>query len=105
PRPFLIRRRRQVREVGRSNPAIGLARRPTFREKTVRLRKGDRLFFYTDGLTDAGAPARLLSSDDLRGALSGREALPLGSLIDNVIGWACPTTSRDDIAVLAAECR
>lgn len=107
PLPLLVRRNGQVREVGGVNPLLHYTEPGGFQEQTVNLRRGDRLFFYTDGLTDAQAPTHVLSVDELGGALNGREGLPLGQLLDNVIGWAVGPGGkpRDDIAVLALERR
>jgi PAS domain S-box-containing protein len=107
PLPLLIGRRGRAREVGAENPLLNLREAGEMVESSVRLRRGDRVFFYTDGLTDAQAPRRILTPDELAGALSGRENLPLGELLDNVVGWAGGPEGRfrDDIAVLALERR
>jgi Stage II sporulation protein E (SpoIIE)/PAS fold len=107
PLPLLVGRRRPAREVGAVNPLLNLRDAGEMVESSVRLRRGDRVFFYTDGLTDATAPDRVLTSEELAGALSGRENLPLEQLLDNVVGWACGPDGRfrDDIAVLALERR
>lgn len=107
PLPLLVRRNGVVGEVGGINPLLRYTEPGSFKEATVSLRRGDRLFFYTDGLTDARAPQQVLSPDELGGAVSGREGLELGQLLDNVIGWAVGPEARprDDIAVLALERR
>lgn len=105
PRPLLIRQRRKAREIGATNPAIGFIGGHRFREKSVRLRSGDRVVFYTDGLVEAQAPERGVSVEELRRALTGRQMIPLGELLDNVIAWACGDRSRDDVAVLAFQRR
>jgi phosphoserine phosphatase RsbU/P len=107
PPPLLVRRSGESREVGAVNPLLRYTKPGQLQEAGVRLRRGDRLFFYTDGLTDARAPTQMLSPAELGGALSGRESLPLGQLLDNVIGWAVGPGGkpRDDIAVLGLERR
>jgi serine phosphatase RsbU (regulator of sigma subunit) len=106
PRPLLVRRRGEAREVGTIAPPLGVHTDHEFREETVRLRRGDRLFFYTDGLTDAQAPGRILSAEELLGALRGREGIELGQLLDNLISWARGSErARDDIALLALQRR
>jgi serine phosphatase RsbU (regulator of sigma subunit) len=107
PLPLLVSRRGTAREVGAPNPMLhkGVAERAST-EQRVRLRRGDRLVFYTDGLMDAHAPERQLSVSELHGALAGREQLELSQLLANVVGWASGYTEpRDDIAVLGLERR
>jgi len=107
PLPLLVSRKGTAREVGAPNPMLHKAvDEQASTEQTVRLRRGDRLVFYTDGLTDAQAPERQLSVDELHGALAGREQLELADLLRNVVGWASGQTEpRDDIAVLGLERR
>lgn len=105
PRPLLTRQRRKAREIGATNPAIGFIGGHRFREKSIRLRSGDRVFFYTDGLVEAHAPQKGLSVEELRRALTGRQMIALGDLLDNVIAWARGPEGRDDVAVLAFERR
>jgi serine phosphatase RsbU (regulator of sigma subunit) len=107
PRPLRVSRRGTAEEIGATNPMLhqAVGEGPS-EEQTVRLRRGDRLFFYTDGLTDAQAPERQLSVSELHGAVAGREQLPLAELLANVVGWAAgPSEPRDDIAVLGLERR
>jgi phosphoserine phosphatase RsbU/P len=107
PLPLLVSRKGTAREVGAANPMLHKAvdeRGGT--EQTIRLRRGDRLVFYTDGLTDAQAPERQLTVTELHGALAGREQLQLADLLRNVVGWASGHSEpRDDIAVLGLERR
>ena len=107
PLPLLVSRRGTAHEVGAPNPMLHKAvDEQASAEQTVRLRRGDRLVFYTDGLTDAQAPERQLSVAELHGALAGREQLQLAELLENVVGWASGKTEpRDDIAVLGLERR
>jgi serine phosphatase RsbU (regulator of sigma subunit) len=107
PLPLRVSRNGSAEEVGATNPMLHQAvRGRASEEQTVRLRRGDRLFLYTDGLTDAQAPERQLSVSELHGALAGREQLPLADLLRNVVGWAAgPTEPRDDIAILGLERR
>lgn len=106
PRPLLVSRRGRARQVGASGPPLGVRVDHEFREETVRMRHDDRLFFYTDGLTEAHAPQRIIATEELLGALRGREGIPLEQLLDNVISWARgPGAPRDDIAILAMQRR
>src|SRR5688572_20345928 len=107
PLPLLVSRKGTAREVGAANPMLHKAVGGRGgAEQTIRLRRGDRLVFYTDGLTDAQAPERQLTVAELHGALAGREQLQLADLLRNVVGWASGHSEpRDDIAVLGLERR
>ncbi|UJA21124.1 SpoIIE family protein phosphatase [Thermoleophilia bacterium SCSIO 60948] len=104
PRPLLARGR-DVHEVGASNPALGLAREPGFSEREIDLEVGDRLLLYSDGLTDANAPARVIPVAELRAQMTARRDDPLNRLVDEIVEWSCGDvdSARDDIAVLAVE--
>lgn len=53
--PALVHRHRarRVEAVRMGGIALGIVEEPTFEGKTLRLSKGDRIFLYTDGVTDA----------------------------------------------------
>jgi phosphoserine phosphatase RsbU/P len=105
PLPLRVNRRGRFEEVGAANPLLAV-HDGEFAEQRVRLRSRDRLFFYTDGLSEARAPEHLLSIEELGGALAGRENLALERLLDNAVGWALSgRAQRDDIALLAIERR
>lgn len=85
---------------------IGLGEQYT--QHGVQLRPGDRLYLYSDGITEAFGPGgkgfgtpRLLESFD-----RGR-SVPLGesvnSLLADVLHWTEGARPRDDLSVLAAE--
>jgi len=49
-----VRANGEVQTLERSGPALGLYADAEYEEMTLDLEKGDRVFFYTDGLLDAG---------------------------------------------------
>lgn len=52
--PLLIRRGRKIHEVGGgSNPALGIVPGMEFTCQTVKLKKGDALFYFTDGISES----------------------------------------------------
>ncbi|HUE95541.1 MAG TPA: SpoIIE family protein phosphatase [Longimicrobiaceae bacterium] len=53
---LLIPARGETRSVNRTGPALGLSANARFREERFRLKPGDRLLLYTDGLSPAGDP-------------------------------------------------
>ena len=64
---------------------------------------GDALMLYTDGLTDAYAPARILEVDDLASLLASCAGRPAAEIADRVQRAALDGDAaqpRDDIALL-----
>ena len=88
---------------------VGLLPDAGYEERTVRLGRGDRLYFATDGLTDAediagrefGA-ARLLEAYDRNRHQALDESL--AALMARVEEWCAPARPADDVAMLAIEC-
>ncbi len=74
-------------------------------ESEVRLSVGETLILYTDGLTDAGAPGRELTPDDLCRHLADQAGCPPRVLVKRLEDLAVSRGAvrlRDDIAILAA---
>ncbi|HLY49874.1 MAG TPA: SpoIIE family protein phosphatase [Solirubrobacteraceae bacterium] len=101
PPPLLIHRDGEVERLSVAGPLIGLTSAPEYRSAQVRLRPGETLLLYTDGLTDARAPARMLDEGQLielikrARDLSGEELTRF--LEHDVTDGKDP---RDDIAIL-----
>ncbi len=77
-----------------------------YREHTLQLARGDRLYLYTDGVTDAADAAgelfgkeRILASLDRARDASLEDSL--GSLLADTKGWR--VRARDDVSVVALE--
>jgi serine phosphatase RsbU (regulator of sigma subunit)/PAS domain-containing protein len=105
PLPALRRADGTVEPVGVPGTLLGLIADPELQDRSTELRAGDTLVLYTDGLTEARAPAPTWSFEDLAAAVrlaptGGPEGL-VKSLVANALGdRAAP---RDDLAVLALE--
>jgi PAS domain S-box-containing protein len=83
---------------------LGVLPNMNMTELSLPLAAGSTLIFYTDGLLDAGAPARELSPSGLAQYLSQATGLP-GELVARLEELALATSAgnrRDDIAILAA---
>ena len=61
PLPLVLRAGGTVQPIGAHGTLLGVARDPDLSDATVELGPGDALVLYTDGLTDAYAPQRIVS--------------------------------------------
>ncbi len=87
---------------------IGIVEKPEYTENVIKLNPGDRVFLYTDGLTEAedkhGNPygeERLAA-----GVLDGRSISLddcLGSIMKSISTWEGPGGLEDDLSILAFE--
>jgi serine phosphatase RsbU (regulator of sigma subunit) len=67
------------------------------------LRAGEAIVLYTDGLTDAYAPGRILEIDDLASLLASCAGRSAAEIADHILDAALnghTAQPRDDIAVL-----
>mgnify|MGYP001038807693 CR=1 FL=1 len=107
--PVLVRRDQAPIELESGGLPIGLFPSASYDERTVRLEPGDRLYFATDGLTEAENAAgqefgveRLLEICDLNRRRPLDESLT--QAIACVQQWSGATSLADDVALLAIEC-
>ncbi len=107
--PALLRRADgAVAELGPAGTLLGLVPELELEDEHAELGQGDALLLYTDGVTEARAPQRMLDQEELHAVLAG---LPDGSaqaLADGLVAAALgpePGAPRDDIAVLALRAR
>lgn len=107
PSPFLLRRGEPPVELpGRGLP-IGMIEGASYRDEAVTLAPGDRIYFYTDGVTEAQdasevefGSARLMAEIERTRERPLLEGLEL--LADAVRRWA-DGSPRDDVSLLAIE--
>jgi PAS domain S-box-containing protein len=105
PSPVLLEHAGGARCLPTEGTLLGVLSTPTLRDLEVQLGLGDTLVLYTDGLTDAGAPERSLTEEDLCAHLDGRATRPVKSLVAGLEDLALSrsdTELRDDVAILAA---
>jgi serine phosphatase RsbU (regulator of sigma subunit) len=103
PLPLLVRADRSTEEVGAPGTLLGLIPHPDLQDRTAELREGDTLLLYTDGLTEAGAPARVWSPAELAAAAGAAAGGPAAATVDGLVGATIGSLAsvRDDVAVLA----
>jgi PAS domain S-box-containing protein len=103
PQPLVVRADGSVAEVGGTGQLLGMWPDADVTSEQVALGPGDSLVLYTDGVTDARAPERILSPDDLAGLLreaAGGGAAEIASRLEQAVTAGDPTEPRDDIALL-----
>lgn len=89
------------------NP-VGLLEGAQFEERILQLNPGDRLFFYTDGLTEAESPFQSEFGDDrVVQTIDGYRTVSLDdtvhSLMNDLDQWSGHRPLRDDVSVLGLE--
>lgn len=107
PAPLLLDARGEAYCPPVAGTLLGVLSAPTLQDVDVALPEGATLILYTDGLTDAGAPSRPLSSAELLRALVQHANAPPKALTQRLERLAAARGApmlRDDIAILAARC-
>jgi hypothetical protein len=103
PAALIARAGGEAEEFGESGTLLGIFTDPVIREVSTILAPGDALALYTDGLTEAHAPDRMITVQAMVEQLAhnsprfARDAIDSLLELVNVDGGA-----RDDIAILAA---
>jgi serine phosphatase RsbU (regulator of sigma subunit) len=103
PAALIVRAGGETEELSGAGTLLGVFANPTIVDTRARLHAGDALALYTDGLTEAHAPQRFVTTGELAERL--RQAGPHSATgtIDALIGLVdMHNAARDDIAVLAA---
>jgi PAS domain S-box-containing protein len=112
PLPLLLRADGRVDSIGTPGSLLGIMSDPQLRDDSVRLEPGDAVVLYTDGVTDARAPDRVLSPADLAGMLrecAGLDAAAIAERIERAAtapaGPGAGGEPRDDVAILVLRVR
>jgi len=93
---------------GRHGPVLGASPGLAYKEGTIRLEKGDLLFMYTDGITEATNPEKALFGEDrLLNLVGNRDRANVEGVVQDVIGvvksFENGAHQFDDITVLALQ--
>jgi serine phosphatase RsbU (regulator of sigma subunit) len=101
--PILTRRDEPPAEIACRGTLLGIEEDIRVVVEEIELAVGDGLVLYTDGVLDAGAPARTLTSGDIVALLAAAGASSPQEMADAIhdaaVGGDGPP--RDDIAILA----
>jgi integral membrane sensor domain MASE1 len=104
PLPLVLRADGDVEQLGQPGLLLGIDASPALFDDRAELRTGDTLLIYTDGLLDAYAPRRFVSSEQLEGVLhgcAGRAPAEVLAELEERLLRDPPSEPRDDIAVVA----
>ena len=111
PLPLVLRADGRVDAIGTPGTLLGISPDPQLSDDSVRLEPGDAVVLYTDGVTDAQAPQRVLSPADLAGMLRDCAGLDAAAIAERVERAATGPADgsgpdpRDDVAILVLRVR
>jgi hypothetical protein len=108
PQPLVLRHDGRVEAIGAAALPLGVTPDLELQDHRADLRPGDALIIYTDGLTDAYAPDRIVAASDLEAALRPFGGAEAGRIVGAARAVALPDRRReprDDILVLALRLR
>jgi integral membrane sensor domain MASE1/serine phosphatase RsbU (regulator of sigma subunit) len=104
PLPLVVRATGTVKTLGDAGMLLGAIPNPTLSDYRADLAPGDAVLLYTDGLTDAYAPDRIVGQDELMAALqhsAGAKAAEIAARVQSVaLDGRRDGGPRDDITVL-----
>ncbi|HEX6026332.1 MAG TPA: SpoIIE family protein phosphatase [Solirubrobacter sp.] len=98
PCPRILRTTGLVEELGTNGTVIGVLGEVQLADRTARLAPGDAVVLYTDGLTEASAPA-VWTPRQLDGAIAGARRRSAQEIVGHLAAQT-PATLRDDMALL-----
>jgi serine phosphatase RsbU (regulator of sigma subunit) len=89
--------------VGDPGTLLGVVPDPTLHDSSLELSRGDTLVLYTDGITEAGAPHRLMGPDELASVIDGcatSEPDGVAACLEQAAVDASDGDPHDDIAIV-----
>ena len=103
PLPIALRAGAGASEAGRPGTLLGVVPDPDLEDAAVDLEPGDTLVLYTDGVTEARAPARVWGINDLAGFVGKHEPLRAAAIAERIERGALSAQAdepRDDVAIV-----
>jgi sigma-B regulation protein RsbU (phosphoserine phosphatase) len=108
PPPILIRKKGQAERLTRGGTIIGLGGPVAFEEGEIRMCDGDRLYLYTDGITEHGlSTGEAFGEQRLVNCLKqphpdGLEGI-LDRVVENLLGFERNKPPQDDVTLIGIE--
>jgi sigma-B regulation protein RsbU (phosphoserine phosphatase) len=108
PGPLVVPRNGEPVRYDSTGVPVGLLEGAGFEEGRLVLEPGDRLYLFTDGVTEAASPGdQEFGAERAAAALAGNRSATLEtsieSLLDEVRGWREEADFTDDVTVLGVE--
>jgi sigma-B regulation protein RsbU (phosphoserine phosphatase) len=108
PPPIVVRRGSGAEQLDGSGFPVGVVDDADFDAYSLKLEPGDRVFFYSDGITEANnRQGAMLGSGGLVGLIDACRGLSLhecvAQCLDGLRTWSKPVPFNDDISLLALE--
>ncbi len=106
PPPVLLDADREPRPLAVRGTLLGVIEDPELADAHAEIGPGDTLLLYTDGLTEAGAPSRTLTTEEVARLLAGVRGETASQTAEGCLALALEAgggVTRDDIAVLVAQ--
>lgn len=102
PLPLVLRADGSIEQVGAFGTLVGSLPEAAFFDRTVRLRTGDAVVLYTDGVTEASGPGGFFGQDGLVEVLAGCPGCSAEEIVDRIAGAVLGAHhQRDDVAIVA----
>jgi serine phosphatase RsbU (regulator of sigma subunit)/PAS domain-containing protein len=105
PRPLLRGADGQVTEVGVPGTLLGVVETPELHDVRLRLRAGESLLLFTDGVTEARRGREVFGDDRLAALMGELSGLTAAQMVERVVecvrSFSGENDPRDDVAVLA----
>lgn len=105
PLPLVLRAGGRIETLGDHGTLVGILRETSFRDRSTRLRIGDVVVFFTDGITEARTEVDLFGDTgiiDILKTCVGRSAAEIATTIDEA-ATTSGTSQRDDVAILVVK--
>jgi serine phosphatase RsbU (regulator of sigma subunit) len=102
PLPLVIHEDGRVEQLGEPGTLLGVVADPHLADHDVRLRAGDAVVLYTDGVTDAAAPREMWTEEHVAGLLAGRATPGADGVAERLERAVLDVQERprDDIAIV-----